>query len=678
MKKRTIEFVPGEKVPGTRWTVLKEVDAKNGERMYECRCNCGTVKNVSAKNLKYGKSLSCGCLQREKARNSHYIDAKNDLDLSGRIFGKVKVLEKKSGYGTMSIWKCECLGCGKIFEVVQSSLTSGRTESCGCVHYKHQSEKCKDYLGITDGTNASRIASRKVGSANTTSVRGVSFNKALGKYVAYIGFKGKLYNLGYYNNLSEAKSARKMAEKEKYGNFLDWYYKNYQETKKLKYKEDLFISFASNHTDRHSTNFIKRVEEIYRKNQAGEDIVAGSRDYSFISMQKYRYKEMPAWRRQLLDRTGILDLIGNRNSYSFEYKLERAKKYYAEFGNLRVPSKYVDEDGFALGRWIINLRNIYNGNTDGFLNEERIKKLESIGIEWSINAKLTWEEWYDLAKEYYAEHGNLKIPTDCKINGCKIGVWIANQRTARNNPNSKHKITQEQIERLDKIGMVWNSSYDEHFSNRVEKIYKKIRAKEEIEVRSSDYLFIVQQKHNYSNLPKWRQDLLRQTGVLKVIENRNAQSFDYKFGRAKKYYEKFGHLRVPPKYVDEDGFALGRWISNLRAIYSGNIKGLLNEQRIKKLESIGIEWKIKDKLTWEQWYALAEEYYNIHGNLKIPNNFEVNGHKVGQWLVNQRHAKNNPKSGRRITQEQIERLDKIGMVWNVRKQEREKEDERTN
>jgi len=104
----------------------------------------------------------------------------------------------------------------------------------------------------------------------------------------------------------------------------------------------------------------------------------------------------------------------------------------------------------------------------------------------------------------------------------------------------------------------------------------------------------------------------------------------------------------------------------------------LNEQRIKKLESIGIEWKIKDKLTWEQWYALAEEYYNIHGNLKIPNNFEVNGHKVGQWLVNQRHAKNNPKSGRRITQEQIERLDKIGMVWNVRKQEREKEDERTN
>lgn len=453
MRNRTIIFVPGEKVPGTRWTVIREVDRKNGERMYECRCDCGTVKNVSAKNLKYGKSLSCGCLLRENAKNSHNIKSKNDLDLSERIFGKIKVLEKKSGYGTMSIWKCECMGCGKIFEVVQSSLTSGRTKSCGCVHYKQQSEKCKDYLGITDGTNASRIASKKVSSANTTGARGVSFNKALGKYVAYIGFKGKLYHLGSYNNLAEAKSARKMAEKEKYGNFLDWYYKNYQETKKLEYKEDLFISFASNHTDRHGTNFIKRVEEIYRKNQAGEDIVVGSSDYSFISAQKCQYKEMPAWRRQLLDRTGILNLIGNNRS--FEYKLERAKKYYVEFGDLRVPPKYVDEDGFALGQWIMNLRSIYNGNATGLLDKKRIQQLESIGIEWRIKDNLTWEQWYELAEEYFNIHGNLKMPNIFEMNGHKVGQWLVNQRRAKNHPENGRKITQEQIEKLDQIGMVW-------------------------------------------------------------------------------------------------------------------------------------------------------------------------------------------------------------------------------
>lgn len=162
-------------------------------------------------------------------------------------------------------------------------------------------------------------------------------------------------------------------------------------------------------------------------------------------------------------------------------------------------------------------------------------------------------------------------------------------------------------------------------------------------------------------MPAWRRQLLDRTGILNLIGNN--RSFEYKLERAKKYYVEFGDLRVPPKYVDEDGFALGQWIMNLRSIYNGNATGLLDKKRIQQLESIGIEWRIKDNLKWEQWYELAEEYFNIHGNLKMPNIFEMNGHKVGQWLVNQRRAKNHPEYGRKITQEQIEKLDQIGMVW---------------
>ncbi|MDY4597920.1 MULTISPECIES: AP2 domain-containing protein [Clostridia] len=226
MKKRTIVFVPGEKVPGTHWTVLKEAESKNGERMYECQCDCGTIRNVSAKNLKYGKTLSCGCI-KSQINNKGWFQKKekNDLELTGKMFDNVKVLERISGNGTMTIWKCECMACGKIFNVVQHSLTSGGTTSCGCVHYKQSSEKCKDYLGIIDGTNVSRIASKKISKANTTGVRGVSYNKALGKYAAYIGFKNKLYNLGYYSKLEDAEAARKIAEEKMYGDFLEWYKK---------------------------------------------------------------------------------------------------------------------------------------------------------------------------------------------------------------------------------------------------------------------------------------------------------------------------------------------------------------------------------------------------------------------------------------------------------------------
>lgn len=215
------------------------------------------------------------------------------------------------------------------------------------------------------------------------------------------------------------------------------------------------------------------------------------------------------------------------------------------------------------------------------------------------------------------------------------------------------------------------SSLDINFINRVENICEKIKTEKKIEVNSADYAFIAHQKFIYSTFPRWRQELLKQTKILNVITNKNAHTFNYKFSRAKEYYEKFGDLRVPVDYVDEKNFALGKWVANLRRIYCQSGKGFLDENRIQKLENIGMEWKINAKLTWNEWYGLAKKYYVEHGDLKIPCNFEIDGYKIGNWIVNQRSARNNPKSKRKITQEQIESLDNIGMIWNTRNRKNE-------
>lgn len=44
-----------------RWTVVKY----RGERQWECRCDCGTVKSVNGQHLTRGSSASCGCLRSE-------------------------------------------------------------------------------------------------------------------------------------------------------------------------------------------------------------------------------------------------------------------------------------------------------------------------------------------------------------------------------------------------------------------------------------------------------------------------------------------------------------------------------------------------------------------------------------------------------------------------------------
>ena len=41
----------------------------------------------------------------------------------------------------------------------------------------------------------------------------------------------------------------------------------------------------------------------------------------------------------------------------------------------------------------------------------------------------TWDEWYNLAKEYFVEHSNLIVPASyITPSGEKLGQWISLQR----------------------------------------------------------------------------------------------------------------------------------------------------------------------------------------------------------------------------------------------------------
>lgn len=60
-----------------RWTVLyrtPDKEGRNGRKFvaWHCRCLCGTERDVTTQALRSGRSRSCGCLQRERARDAHY------------------------------------------------------------------------------------------------------------------------------------------------------------------------------------------------------------------------------------------------------------------------------------------------------------------------------------------------------------------------------------------------------------------------------------------------------------------------------------------------------------------------------------------------------------------------------------------------------------------------------
>ena len=116
------------------WTVIKRDEAYPSVGRWVCQCECGTIKTLYGSELRRGRSISCGCYQKK--------------DLTGKIFGKLKVLRRANN---TQKWVCEC-ECGRIKEVYGGHLTSGKTNSCGiypCREYKFEDLSGQKFVMLT-------------------------------------------------------------------------------------------------------------------------------------------------------------------------------------------------------------------------------------------------------------------------------------------------------------------------------------------------------------------------------------------------------------------------------------------------------------------------------------------------------------------------------------------------
>lgn len=97
---------------------------------WECRCDCGVIKDVIASCLKSGMTKSCGCVRVDLGRASL-------IDLTGQRFGKVQVVSRAAtrttrGGQPRTYWLCRC-DCGTEKDIASSALRHDLSKSCGCV-----------------------------------------------------------------------------------------------------------------------------------------------------------------------------------------------------------------------------------------------------------------------------------------------------------------------------------------------------------------------------------------------------------------------------------------------------------------------------------------------------------------------------------------------------------------
>ncbi|PAD72435.1 hypothetical protein [Paenibacillus campinasensis] len=187
-----------------------------GESAWVCACDCGETTLATTGQIIRGEKKSCGCLRKKTPANA--------LDLSGKRFGKLTVIERSGATkGGSALWRCRC-DCGTDdFVANATSLRRGETVSCGCLR-PEQAANAREILAndyTVDGVQVP-LLTKKVRSDSGTGHKGVHKRVRKGReyYEAYITVNGKRKYLGMSTELGKAISMRRRAEEEYYSPYI--------------------------------------------------------------------------------------------------------------------------------------------------------------------------------------------------------------------------------------------------------------------------------------------------------------------------------------------------------------------------------------------------------------------------------------------------------------------------
>lgn len=142
-------------------------------------------------------------------------------DLSGQKFGlltAVYLTERRDHRGSV-YWHCVC-ECGNEIDVAAGALLDGNNRSCGCLKDKNQ-KQIAQRRHLVDGTCVEVLEKRKKRRDNESGFRGVFYLKNSNRYRVDIGFKGKRYYVGLFEDYDEAVQARLEAENLIHNSFIN-------------------------------------------------------------------------------------------------------------------------------------------------------------------------------------------------------------------------------------------------------------------------------------------------------------------------------------------------------------------------------------------------------------------------------------------------------------------------
>ena len=383
-----------------------------------------------------------------------------------------------------------------------------------------------------------------------------------------------------------------------------------------------------------------------------------------------------------VERLEALGMVWDTVQDIWEQSYCAAVQYWLDHGTLEVPVKYTTPEGVALGVWLGSQRAAYKAGT---IKPVQKAWLEALDVDWTNRNDRKWQAAYDAAARYYQAHGDLNVPSEyIDPDGVLLGKWVSRQRYAWQNPDrSSARLTPERKALLDQLGMVWQKPDSWQHRYELAAAYKAAHGSLELpaQYRTEEGIWLgswlSRQKQLLQKGDKslrgervkalkelFRGEPERRSGAVRTRARCSVREQNWlnNYRHAKAYAKRRGDLLVPASYVDETGFRLGVWISNLRAARKTRPDSFqVTPEHIAMLDEIGMQWDAREA-KWQCALRRAGEYRAAHGDLTVPVNYKTeDGFCLGDWIRRMRESY--AAHDARLTPERVANLSALGMVW---------------
>jgi superfamily II DNA or RNA helicase len=341
--------------------------------------------------------------------------------------------------------------------------------------------------------------------------------------------------------------------------------------------------------------------------------------------------------------TKTVEVIGR----SWDFWFGELLKYKQKFGHCNVPQRWFVNP--QLAKWVQHQRAL---GKKGRLSEDRFKRLDTIGFTWD-RLDDAWEKMFAELENYKQIYGHCNVPLRWPENR-KLGIWVSSQRAAK-----KHgELDKEYVERLNRLGFVWNvpkEIWEELFNELIN--FKKVNGHCNVPAACPQNQPLGTWVNNLRNARKrgiLRVDYIERLNKIGFVWDPYDEQWERMFAALNKYKSIYGNCNVPYRWPENR--QLGIWVSRQRRAKKS---GKLDAECIERLAQLGFLWDISET-SWEDMFAALVEYKNTFGHCNVPNRWD-NNPKLGKWVHNQRQSK---KRGE-LSKGCIRKLNELGFVWNI-------------